>query len=111
MCIRDSLSYRSQLAGWKFKYLPEVECPSELPIEMTAFKTCLLYTSMYLRGRGNHRRAQLGSAIRCSTLPKPPTLQRIPLDLDAIPSHAAAQSHHIGRCELCQTAQNGQLRP
>ncbi|MGD0801907.1 MAG: cellulose synthase family protein [Terracidiphilus sp.] len=33
------LSYRSQLAGWKFKYLPEVECASELPIEMTAFKT------------------------------------------------------------------------
>ena len=33
------LSYRSQLAGWKFKYLPEVECPSELPIEMTDFKT------------------------------------------------------------------------
>jgi len=33
------LSYRSQLAGWKFKYLPEVECPAELPIEMTAFKT------------------------------------------------------------------------
>jgi hypothetical protein len=33
------LSYRSQIAGWKFKYLPEVECPSELPIEMTAFKT------------------------------------------------------------------------
>ncbi len=33
------LSYRSQIAGWKFKYLPEVECPAELPIEMTAFKT------------------------------------------------------------------------
>ena len=33
------LSYRSQMAGWKFRYLPEVECPSELPIEMTAFKT------------------------------------------------------------------------
>ncbi|MGA9069093.1 MAG: glycosyltransferase, partial [Terracidiphilus sp.] len=33
------LSYRSQLAGWRFKYLPEVECASELPIEMTAFKT------------------------------------------------------------------------
>jgi cellulose synthase/poly-beta-1,6-N-acetylglucosamine synthase-like glycosyltransferase len=27
------------MAGWKFKYLPNVECPSELPIEMTAFKT------------------------------------------------------------------------
>jgi len=33
------LSYRSQLAGWKFKYQPEIECPAELPIEMTAFKT------------------------------------------------------------------------
>jgi cellulose synthase/poly-beta-1,6-N-acetylglucosamine synthase-like glycosyltransferase len=33
------LSYRSQMAGWKFKYLPDVECPSELPIEMSAFKT------------------------------------------------------------------------
>jgi cellulose synthase/poly-beta-1,6-N-acetylglucosamine synthase-like glycosyltransferase len=33
------LSYRSQMAGWTFKYLPEIECPAELPIEMTAFKT------------------------------------------------------------------------
>ncbi len=33
------LSYRSQIAGWRFKYLPEIECPAELPIEMTAFKT------------------------------------------------------------------------
>jgi cellulose synthase/poly-beta-1,6-N-acetylglucosamine synthase-like glycosyltransferase len=33
------LSYRSQMAGWKFKYLQDVECPAELPIEMTAFKT------------------------------------------------------------------------
>ncbi len=33
------LSYRSQLHGWKFKYLQDVECPAEVPIEMTAFKT------------------------------------------------------------------------
>jgi cellulose synthase/poly-beta-1,6-N-acetylglucosamine synthase-like glycosyltransferase len=33
------LSYRAQLKGWKFKYLQKVECPAELPIEMTAFKT------------------------------------------------------------------------
>ncbi len=33
------LSYRAQLKGWKFKYLPHVVCPAELPIEMTAFKT------------------------------------------------------------------------
>lgn len=33
------LSYRAQLRGWNFKYLQDVECPAELPIEMTAFKT------------------------------------------------------------------------
>ncbi len=33
------LSYRAQLAGWQFCYLQHVECPAELPIEMTAFKT------------------------------------------------------------------------
>ena len=33
------LSYRAQMCGWKFMYLQDVECPAELPIEMTAFKT------------------------------------------------------------------------
>jgi cellulose synthase/poly-beta-1,6-N-acetylglucosamine synthase-like glycosyltransferase len=33
------LSYRAQLKGWKFCYLQDVECPAELPVEMTAFKT------------------------------------------------------------------------
>src|SRR5579883_3352536 len=33
------LSYRAQLKGWRFKYLQHVECPAEVPIEMTAFKT------------------------------------------------------------------------
>ncbi len=33
------LSYRAQLKGWKFKYVQDIECPAELPIEMTAFKT------------------------------------------------------------------------
>src|SRR5207249_1751391 len=32
------LSYRAQLRGWKFIYDPRVECPSELPVEMNAFK-------------------------------------------------------------------------
>ncbi len=27
------------MKGWRFKYLQDVECPAELPIEMTAFKT------------------------------------------------------------------------
>jgi cellulose synthase/poly-beta-1,6-N-acetylglucosamine synthase-like glycosyltransferase len=33
------LSYRAQMKGWKFRYLQDVECPAELPVEMTAFKT------------------------------------------------------------------------
>jgi cellulose synthase/poly-beta-1,6-N-acetylglucosamine synthase-like glycosyltransferase len=33
------LSYRAQLKSWKFIYLQDVECPAELPVEMTAFKT------------------------------------------------------------------------
>jgi cellulose synthase/poly-beta-1,6-N-acetylglucosamine synthase-like glycosyltransferase len=33
------LSYRAQLKGWRFRYLPDVECPAEVPVEMTAFKT------------------------------------------------------------------------
>jgi cellulose synthase/poly-beta-1,6-N-acetylglucosamine synthase-like glycosyltransferase len=32
------LSYRSQLAGWRFVYLPDVVAPAELPPDMTAFK-------------------------------------------------------------------------
>jgi cellulose synthase/poly-beta-1,6-N-acetylglucosamine synthase-like glycosyltransferase len=32
------ISYRAQLRGWKFLYLPEIECPSELPGDMNAFK-------------------------------------------------------------------------
>ncbi len=32
------LSYRAQLAGWKFIYLPKVVVPAEIPVEMNAFK-------------------------------------------------------------------------
>jgi cellulose synthase/poly-beta-1,6-N-acetylglucosamine synthase-like glycosyltransferase len=33
------LSYRAQMKGWRFLYLPDLECPSELPVEMNSFKT------------------------------------------------------------------------
>jgi cellulose synthase/poly-beta-1,6-N-acetylglucosamine synthase-like glycosyltransferase len=33
------LSYRAQLRGWKFVYLPEIATPAELPVDMAAFKT------------------------------------------------------------------------
>jgi len=32
------LSYRAQLCGWKFLYLPDIECASELPVDMNGFK-------------------------------------------------------------------------
>ncbi len=32
------LSYRSQLKGWKFLYLPHIACASELPVDMNGFK-------------------------------------------------------------------------
>lgn len=32
------LSYRAQLKGWKFVYLPVLDCPSELPVEMHGFQ-------------------------------------------------------------------------
>ncbi len=33
------LSYRAQLAGWRFVFLPEVVSPAEIPLEMNAFKS------------------------------------------------------------------------
>lgn len=33
------LSYRAQLRGWQFLYLPDIECASELPVDMNGFKT------------------------------------------------------------------------
>ncbi len=32
------LSYRAQMHGWKFVYVPDVVCEAELPVEMTSFK-------------------------------------------------------------------------
>ena len=33
------LSYRCQIAGWKFVYLPHLVCKSELPVDIYGFKT------------------------------------------------------------------------
>ena len=33
------LSYRAQLAGWRFVYLPELDVPAELPVEINGFKS------------------------------------------------------------------------
>jgi len=33
------ISYRAQLAGWRFLYLPDLDVPSELPVDINGFKT------------------------------------------------------------------------
>jgi len=33
------LSYRAQLRGWRFVFLPDVTAPAEIPVEMNAFKS------------------------------------------------------------------------
>src|SRR3954467_11743945 len=33
------LSYRAQLQGWRFVFLPDVVAPAEVPVEMTSFKS------------------------------------------------------------------------
>lgn len=33
------LSYRAQLKGWKFIYLPHVVCPAELPVDIFSFRS------------------------------------------------------------------------
>ena len=33
------LSYRAQLAGWRFRFLPQVRCPAELPPHINAFRS------------------------------------------------------------------------
>ena len=34
----SDLSYRAQLKGWQFVYLPSIECPSELPVDTYGFQ-------------------------------------------------------------------------
>jgi cellulose synthase/poly-beta-1,6-N-acetylglucosamine synthase-like glycosyltransferase len=34
----SDLSYRAQLKGWRFMYVPGLDCPSELPVEMHGFQ-------------------------------------------------------------------------
>jgi cellulose synthase/poly-beta-1,6-N-acetylglucosamine synthase-like glycosyltransferase len=34
----SDLSYRAQLKGWRFLYLPGLDCPSELPVETYGFQ-------------------------------------------------------------------------
>src|SRR5881296_2720689 len=60
------LSYRAQLVGWKFIFLPDVVTPAELPVDMNGFKS-------------QQHRWTKGSIQTCKKLL--PTIWRSPLPL------------------------------
>ncbi|MES1172266.1 MAG: cellulose synthase family protein [Bacteroidota bacterium] len=55
------LSYRAQLRGWRFVYLPEVAAPAELPVEMSSFKS---QQFRWAKGSIQVSRKLLGSILR-----------------------------------------------
>jgi cellulose synthase/poly-beta-1,6-N-acetylglucosamine synthase-like glycosyltransferase len=59
------LSYRAQLAGWRFLYLPELSVPSELPVDINGFKS---QQYRWAKGSVQTGRKLLGR-ILCSRLP------------------------------------------
>lgn len=63
------LSYRAQLAGWRFLFLPDLEVPAELPVELNALRSQQrrwakgsIQTAMKLLGRV--LRSPLPGAVR-----------------------------------------------
>ena len=59
------LSYRAQLAGWQFLYLPELAVPSELPVDVNGFKS---QQFRWAKGAVQTGRKLLGTVLR-SRLP------------------------------------------
>ena len=55
------LSYRAQLAGWRFRYLANVEAPAELPEEIDAFKS---QQHRWAKGSVQTMRRLLGRVLR-----------------------------------------------
>src|SRR5690606_22979425 len=68
------LSYRAQLKGWQFVYLPQYAAPAELPPEMISFKqqahrwtkgsvqTCIKLLPGILRSRQDRKSTRLNSS-------------------------------------------------
>jgi cellulose synthase/poly-beta-1,6-N-acetylglucosamine synthase-like glycosyltransferase len=57
----SDLSYRAQLKGWKFVYMPGLDCPSELPVEMYGFQ---VQQSRWAKGLMQCARKLLPSILR-----------------------------------------------
>jgi hypothetical protein len=55
------LSYRSQLAGWRFLYLPDLVVPAELPADINAYKS---QQHRWAKGSIQTARKLLGTVLR-----------------------------------------------
>ena len=55
------LSFRAQLRGWRFVFLPEVATPAELPVEMNGFKS---QQHRWVKGSMQTTKKLLGNVIR-----------------------------------------------
>ena len=55
------LSFRAQLRGWKFVYVPDALAPAELPCEMNSFKT---QQFRWAKGSAQTTRKLLGTVMR-----------------------------------------------
>jgi cellulose synthase/poly-beta-1,6-N-acetylglucosamine synthase-like glycosyltransferase len=67
------LSYRAQLKGWKFVYLPHVHCPSELPVETYGFQ---VQQARWAKGLTQCAKKLLATILR-SDLPRRVKLEAI----------------------------------
>jgi len=59
------LSYRAQMRGWEFVYLPDVETPAELPATMPALKS---QQYRWMKGAAECARKNLLDVFRTSTI-------------------------------------------
>lgn len=55
------LSYRAQLAGWRFHYLPDLVVPAELPADVNAYKS---QQNRWAKGSIQTARKLLGTVLR-----------------------------------------------
>ncbi|TDN36691.1 glycosyltransferase [Hymenobacter sp. UV11] len=60
------LSYRAQLRGWRFRYLPQVVAPAELPAHLDALKS---QQHRWNKGAAETARKHLGRVWRAPALP------------------------------------------
>ncbi len=96
----SDLSYRAQLKGWKFVYLPGLDCPSELPVEMHAFQ---VQQSRWAKGLTQVAkkllptilRAKVPAARQARSVPAPDAEHQLPDDDGGVGADAAGDDRAV----------------